>query len=47
MGKEEVSPKDIMFQEIAWRLKPGDAKTFEKNLYMDRINYESGEIPDR
>ncbi len=39
---KEVSPKDIAFIDIGWRLKPYDTERFGKKLYKDKIHYKSG-----
>lgn len=39
---KEVSPKDIVFHDLGWRLKPADRENFEKKLYKARINYKPG-----
>ncbi|MFD2593854.1 immunoglobulin-like domain-containing protein [Sphingobacterium griseoflavum] len=39
---KEISPKDIMFNDLGWQLKPTDSGNFEKNLFKDQINYEAG-----
>lgn len=39
----EVSPKDIVFQDLGCTLNPTDTEIFEKNLYKDKIKYEVGE----
>jgi len=39
---KEVSPKDIVFQDLGWQLRPSHTENFEKNLYKDKINYKVG-----
>lgn len=39
---KEVSPKDIVFQDLGWRLKPTESENFEKKLYKDQISYKVG-----
>lgn len=39
---KEVSPKDILFHDLGWTLKPTDTENFEKKLYKDQINYKAG-----
>lgn len=39
---KEVSPKDILFHDLGWRLKPTESENFEKKLYKDQINYKAG-----
>lgn len=41
-GWKEVSPKDIVFNDLGWRLKPADSENFEKKLYKAQINYKPG-----
>lgn len=38
----EVSPKDIVFHDLGWRLKPNDSETFVKKLYKDQIKFTTG-----
>lgn len=39
---KEISPKDIVFHDLGWKLKPTDAENFEKKLYKDKISYKVG-----
>lgn len=39
---KEIMPKDIVFNDLGWRLKPTDSENFEKKLYKDQINYKAG-----
>ena len=39
---QEVSPKDIVFNDLGWRLKPTDTENFEKKLFKDQIDYKPG-----
>lgn len=39
---KEVSPKDMVFHDLGWRLTPGHTENFEKQLYKDQINYKIG-----
>ncbi|MBL3547385.1 immunoglobulin-like domain-containing protein [Chryseobacterium sp. KMC2] len=39
---KEVSPKDIVFEDLGWRLKPAESEDFDKKLYKDQINYKAG-----
>lgn len=39
---KEVSPKDMVFHDLGWRLKPTESENFDKKLYKDQINYKSG-----
>ncbi|WP_286778697.1 MULTISPECIES: immunoglobulin-like domain-containing protein [Sphingobacterium] len=39
---KEVSPKDILFHDLGWRLKPTESENFEKKLFKDKINYKTG-----
>ncbi|MCC2598517.1 immunoglobulin-like domain-containing protein [Sphingobacterium sp. FBM7-1] len=39
---KEVSPKDIVFEDLGWRLKPTNSEIFDKKLYKDQINYKTG-----
>lgn len=41
-GWEEVSPKDVAFQDIGWRLKPGASRVFAKKLYKERAGFTAG-----
>lgn len=37
-----VSPKDIEFPDLGWRIVPDGSETFTKKLYKDRIHYTAG-----
>ena len=39
---KEVSPKDMAFHDLGWRLKPTESEIFDKKLYKDQINYKAG-----
>ncbi|MEQ7802049.1 immunoglobulin-like domain-containing protein [Pedobacter sp. ASV1-7] len=39
---KEISPKDMLFQDLGWKLKPSGTENFKKNLYKDQISYKSG-----
>lgn len=39
---KEISPKDIVFHDLGWQLKPTDSEGFEKKLYKDQISYKVG-----
>ncbi len=39
---KQVSPKDIVFHDLGWRLKPNNTESFTKKLYKDQINYTVG-----
>lgn len=39
---KEISPKDIMFHDLGFQLKPTETESFEKKLYKDLINYKMG-----
>ena len=39
---KEISPKDIVFNDLGWRLKPNDTESFAKKLYKDQIDYKAG-----
>lgn len=41
-GWYEVSPKNIVFQDLGWQLKPNASEAFAKKLYKDVIHYETG-----
>lgn len=38
----EISPKNVMFHDLGWRLKPANSENFEKHLYKAQINYKAG-----
>lgn len=38
----EVSPKDIVFHDLGWHLKPNDTESFGKKLYKNQIDYKAG-----
>lgn len=38
----EVSPKDIVFHDLGWHIKPNDTESFVKKLYKDQIDYKAG-----
>lgn len=39
---KEVSPKDMVFHDLGWRIKPTESENFDKKLYKDQINYRVG-----
>ncbi len=39
---KEVSPKDMVFHDLGWRLKPTESENFDKKLYKDQFNYKAG-----
>src|SRR5690606_9234572 len=39
---KEILPKDIMFHDLGFQLKPTGTESFEKKLYKDQINYKMG-----
>ncbi|WP_400263268.1 immunoglobulin-like domain-containing protein [Sphingobacterium sp. SG20118] len=39
---KEISPKDILFHDLGWRLKPSESENFNMKLYKDQINYKTG-----
>lgn len=39
---KEISPKNIVFNDLGWRLRPTASENFEKKLYKSQINYEAG-----
>ncbi|RWW91959.1 hypothetical protein EPI11_17175 [Flavobacterium cerinum] len=39
---KEISPKDMLFHDLGWQLRPTDTKNFEKKLYKDQISYKVG-----
>lgn len=39
---QEISPKDMVFHDLGWQLKPTDTEKFEKKLFKDQINYKVG-----
>lgn len=40
---KEVSPNDIVFHDIGFRLRPNEKKNFETKLYKNQIDYTTGE----
>jgi hypothetical protein len=38
----EISPKNIVFHDLGWSLRPTDSENFEKKLFKDQINYKAG-----
>lgn len=38
----EVSPKDVVFNDLGWRLRPNDSERFVKKLYKNQIAYKAG-----
>lgn len=38
----DFSPKDIVFHDIGFDLKPNCTKTFNKKLFKNKINYKPG-----
>lgn len=39
---KEVSPGDIAFNDIGWRLEPNTTESFGKNLYKEQVHYKAG-----
>jgi len=39
---KEISPNDMLFQDLGWQLKPTDTQNFTKKLYKDQIEYKAG-----
>ncbi|RZJ91784.1 MAG: hypothetical protein EOO20_04105 [Chryseobacterium sp.] len=39
---KEVSPKDMVFHDLGWKLKPSDTENFQMKLYKDQIDYRAG-----
>lgn len=39
---KEISPKNMVFNDLGWQLRPNDTENFEKKLYKDQISYELG-----
>ena len=40
--RKVISPKDILFHDLGWRLKPSESENFNMKLYKDQINYKTG-----
>lgn len=39
---KEISPKDILFHDLGWQIKPSESENFDMKLYKNQINYKTG-----
>lgn len=39
---KDILPKNLLFNDLGWELKPQQSKNFEKELYKDSLAYKAG-----